>query len=124
MPRPGSAPRLAPWHPVSTHSRWGSILDIDRASYRPPADLARWVRITRPTCDFPGCGRASTNCDLDHTVPWPAGPTAASNLAPLCRNHHRLKHNTCWTVINTGTDDGLTWTSPTGHVQGSDPPPF
>ncbi len=78
---------------ILTHPISGSILDIDRVSYRPPADLARWVRITRPTCDFPGCGRASIRCDLDHTVPWPAGPAAACNLAPLCRHHHRLKHH-------------------------------
>ncbi len=109
---------------ILTHPISGSILDIDRVSYRPPADLARWVRITRPTCDFPGCGRASIRCDLDHTVPWPAGPTAACNLAPLCRHHHRLKHHTAWTVINAGTCHGLIWTSPTGHVRGSDPPPF
>ena len=74
------------------------------------------------TCRFPGCRRSadSAGTDLDHTVPYPAGPTAAANLAVLCRRHHRLKHTAGWevTLHSTGT---MTWTTPTGHTYVTEP---
>ena len=61
-------------------------------------------------------------CDLDHTVPHPGGPTAKTNLADLCRGHHRLKTHTTWRVRQD--DDGvLTWTSPLGHTVTTEPWP-
>jgi uncharacterized protein DUF222 len=59
--------------------------------YRPSKKLADFVRCRDMTCRFPGCRAPATNCDVDHTIPWPCGPTAASNLKCLCRRHHLLK---------------------------------
>ena len=126
---PDVARRLAAHAPsffrLLTHPVTGAILDLDRTTYRVPADLKRWVQITEPQCEFIGCGRLASDCDLDHTVAWSTdnGPTAASNLAPLCRNHHRLKHNTRWQMTQDAAT-GITWTSPTGATRGADPPPF
>jgi hypothetical protein len=109
---------------ILTHPITGAVLDIDRTSYRVPADLKRWLEVRDGhRCTFAGCGRHARDCDLDHTIDWAdGGPTSAANLAHLCRNHHRLKHNTGWTV---GNDDGrLTWRSPTGATRTADPPPF
>jgi hypothetical protein len=109
-------------HPVS-----GALLDIDRTSYRPPADLKRWLEVTDQLCSFPGCGRKARNSDLDHTVDRQfGGRTRASNLAHLCRHHHRLKHHTRWNVRAAHTKDRrrVVWTSPTGYRRDSDPPPF
>lgn len=107
-------------HPIS-----GVVLDLDRTSYRVPADLKRWVRIRDKICTAIGCGRRAEDCDIDHTVAWTPdhGPTAASNLALLCRNHHRLKHMTAWQMTQDAAT-GITWTSPTGATRGADPPPF
>lgn len=122
-----TARRLAAHAPsftrILTHPLTGAVLDVDRATYRVPADLKRWLGVRDGGCTFPGCGRRTRDCDLDHTVDWAdGGTTSARNLAHLCRNHHRLKHNTDWTVDN---DDGeLTWRSPTGATRGADPPPF
>jgi Domain of unknown function (DUF222) len=49
-------------------------------SYRPSAPLARLVRDRDRTCRFPGCSAVAATADLDHTVPWPAGPTHPANL--------------------------------------------
>jgi hypothetical protein len=110
-------------HPVS-----GTLLDIDRTSYRPPADLKRWLGIVDQTCTFPGCGRLARNSDLDHTVDRQfGGPTSAANLSHLCRHHHRLKHMTRWSVASERVAPGrrrLDWTTPTGHRCEADPPPF
>lgn len=82
--------------------------------YRPSATLAAWVRTRDLTCTFPGCNRAAQHCDLDHTVPWPAGATHPGNLSAKCRTHHLLKTFSDWT--DTQHPDGThTWINPTGH---------
>jgi hypothetical protein len=112
------------FHRILTDPVRGTVLDVDRTAYRPPADLARWLRLRDGTCRFPGCGRGAAHCDLDHSVDWATGGrTAADNLAHLSRRHHTLKHRSRWTVDH-GPGGRLTWTSPTGHVSTSDPPPF
>jgi hypothetical protein len=123
-----TARRLAAHAPsftrLLTHPISGGLLDVDRTSYRPPADLKRWLAVTDVLCTFPGCGRLARNSDIDHTVDRQyGGATRADNLAHLCRHHHRLKHQTRWRV-RQGPERKITWTSPTGHERGADPPPF
>lgn len=102
----------------------GALLEVDRRTYRPPADLKRALELVDTLCAFPGCGRGAGGCDLDHTVAWQdGGTTRLGNLAHLCRHHHRLKHESGWKV-ERGPDRRLTWTSPTGHEREADPPPF
>jgi hypothetical protein len=103
-------------HPVS-----GTVLDVDRTSYRPPADLVRWLRVRDQTCRFPGCARRAARCDLDHTDDWASGGrTAFDNLAHLCRAHHRLKHETSWSVRHRG-GGALEWRSPAGRLHLTEP---
>ena len=112
----------AVWKRLITDPRSGELLDHGRTTYRPSAALAEFVRARDPYCIFPGCNRAAASCDLDHRVPYPAGPTDPDNLAPLCRHHHRLKHNTAWRV--TKRPDGThIWTSPTEHEYLNRPQP-
>jgi hypothetical protein len=59
--------------------------------YVPSRELADFVRCHDLTCCWPYCDNPATQCDLDHTVPYPIGPTHASNLKCLCRFHHLLK---------------------------------
>jgi len=86
--------------------------------YRPSKKLADFVRCRDITCRFPGCKVPATNCDVDHTIPWPYGPTAASNLKCLCRRHHLLK--TFWGGESGWRDEQLDdgtviWTAPDGR---------
>jgi hypothetical protein len=106
-------------HPVSS-----ALLDVDRLTYRPPADLKRALEIVDATCTFPGCGRPARGCDLDHSIDRQyGGQTRVGNLAHLCRHHHRLNHASRWTVEH-GPDRRIIWTSPTGYRREADPPPF
>ncbi len=57
------------------------------SAYRPSAALERFVRCRDLSCRFPGCDRPAECCDVDHTVPYPLGPTHPSNLKCLCRKH-------------------------------------
>jgi len=100
----------------------GVLTDVAERRYRPSAGLDRAVRARDVTCRFPGCRRSadSSGTDLDHTVAWPQGPTSATNLAVLCRRHHRLKHTAGWnvTIDPTGV---MTWTTPTGRQYQTEP---
>jgi len=92
--------------------------------YRPSKKLADFVRCRDLTCRFPGCRVPATNCDLDHTIPWPCGPTAASNLKCLCRRHHLLK--TFWGGHkgwrDEQFDDGtVVWTAPDARTHVTTP---
>jgi hypothetical protein len=92
--------------------------------YRPSTALADFIRCRDLTCRFPGCGRPAEHADIDHTVPWPLGPTHPSNLKLLCRTHHLVK--TFYGGPNGWRDrqepDGtVIWTSPTGHVYTTTP---
>ena len=84
--------------------------------YRPSKRLADFVRCRDQTCRFPGCRRSATTADIDHTIPYPYGPTAAANLACLCREHHLLK--TFWSGwSNVQYPDGtILWTDPDGDT--------
>ncbi|HME77680.1 MAG TPA: DUF222 domain-containing protein [Mycobacterium sp.] len=88
------------------------------SGYRPSAAVERFVRCRDLSCRFPGCDRPAEFCDVDHTVPYPLGPTHPSNLKCLCRKHHLLK--TFWGGTNGWRDEQLPdgtviWTAPTGQ---------
>ncbi|OSC38754.1 HNH endonuclease signature motif containing protein [Mycobacterium decipiens] len=92
---------------------------VPETGYRPSAQLARFIRCRDLTCRFPGCDRPAEYSDIDHTIPYPLGPTHPSNLKCLCRKHHLLK--TFWDGPTGWRDhqhpDGtITWTSPSGHT--------
>jgi hypothetical protein len=101
------------WRHVLTDRVTGAVLDVGTWSYRPPAGLDRHVRTRDVTCRFPGCTVPARECDLDHLIPFPEGPTSSDNLHSLCRRHHRLKHDDNWRVESL-PDHGLRWTSPLG----------
>ncbi|MDI6908926.1 HNH endonuclease signature motif containing protein [Nocardioides sp.] len=79
--------------------------------YEPTPAQHEQAILTHPTCVFPACSRPSRGCDLDHIIPWPLGPTATWNLAPLCRFHHRLKTTGGWTYQRQ-SPTSFEWTSP------------
>ena len=108
------------WRHILTCRTSGAVLDVGTLSYRPPAALDRHVRLRDGTCRFPGCSVPAYECDLDHLIPFPQGPTSAENLHSLCRRHHGLKHEGDWRVEAVG-NDGLRWTSPQGATATSYP---
>lgn len=112
------------FHRILTHPVSGAILELDRTTYRVPADLARMVGLRDRQCSAIGCGRPARDCDIDHTIAWhDGGETSFANLKLLCRNHHRLKHNSRW-LSEQDAAGRTTWTTPTGFVRTADPPPF
>ncbi|MGY1727976.1 DUF222 domain-containing protein [Geodermatophilus sp. SYSU D01062] len=92
------------------------------AGYHPGAALDRHGRARDRRCRFPGCRRRTGH--LDHAIPWPAGPTAAPNLAGYCAGHHRGKHQAPGWRHHLAPDGTLTVTTPTGLTATTTPPPY
>ncbi|MBW0252749.1 HNH endonuclease signature motif containing protein [Cellulomonas sp. PS-H5] len=113
------------WQRIVTDPLSGTVLDVGRTTYRPPAALADHVRHRDKYCTAPGCPVPAARCDLDHTVeyhppadgspPRPLGSTCAHNLGPLCRTHHRLKTAGILRVCQPTAGEFL-WRTPTGHA--------
>lgn len=82
--------------------------------YEIPAAMRRDVENAFPTCVAPMCGVPAARCDLDHVVPWPAGPTCPCNLRPLCRRHHRLKTFDGFQLA-VAADGTTSWATPMGQ---------
>lgn len=99
---------------IVTDPLTGSVLDVGTRTYTPPAALRRHVQLRDKHCRFPGCRRPAVACDLDHSVPYPEGPTSEGNLAGLCRTHHRHKTHSRWQVEHL-PGAVLRWTSPLGR---------
>jgi hypothetical protein len=55
------------------------------------------------------------NCDVDHTVAYPVGPTHPSNTKHYCRIHHLIKTFCGWNDQQL-PDGTIVLTSPTGYT--------
>ncbi|MGB3352765.1 MAG: HNH endonuclease signature motif containing protein, partial [Mycobacterium sp.] len=89
--------------------------------YRPSTALAEFVRTRDLTCRWPGCDRPAAHADIDHTKPWPAGPTHPGNIKCYCRLHHLVK--TFWDGFTDAQfpDGTVQVTTPTGHTYTTKP---
>jgi hypothetical protein len=98
--------------------------DLSTPAYEVPDRIRESVVLRDRTCVFPWCGRNARACDVDHVVEFDheanaegreqTGPTTTSNLAALCRSHHRLKTHYAWRYEMTAPGV-FEWTSPHGH---------
>ena len=50
--------------------------------YTPSRKLKHLVRARTATCPAPGCAAQAYHNEIDHTLPYPAGPTCQCNLGP------------------------------------------
>jgi uncharacterized protein DUF222 len=109
----------ATWRRLLTDQH-GTLLDVGRRTYRPPAALRDFVQARDKTCVFPGCSIPAHRADVDHTMAFPDGPTTAANLGVMCRAHHRLKQDPRWTVTQP-TPGTFVWTSPSTRTYTREP---
>jgi Domain of unknown function (DUF222)/HNH endonuclease len=95
-----------------------------------PLDVGRATRVVQPAqrsalavrdggCVFPGCDRPLAWCEAHHLRHWlHGGLTDLSNLALVCRAHHRAVHEGGWRLTRQ-PDGRLTATPP--HRRHLDP---
>jgi hypothetical protein len=119
-PIPARLARLLAADPTGTWRRlvtdeMGVLRDYGRTRYRPPADLANFVRARDRECVFPTCTRRADTCDLDHRTEWAnGGHTNEPNIDLVSPRHHHARHEGGWNKQRL-PDGSIQWTSPTGH---------
>ena len=82
--------------------------------------LRHLIRARNQLCTAPACNAQAIYCDLDHSVPYPDGPTDQCNLNPKCRRHHRTKQAPGWKVTQP-TPDTAVWTTPSVRTHATTP---
>jgi len=104
--------RRTQWTFTVTDPATGDIVCTGTTRRRPTEPQQRRIQARYPTCVWPGCRMPSVDCDLDHRHPHAEGGcTHDHNLAPLCRHHHRIRHQANWTYQRLDNGDHQ-WTSP------------
>ncbi|OMB82383.1 HNH endonuclease signature motif containing protein [Mycolicibacterium conceptionense] len=95
--------------------------DASEPGYRPSVALSEFIRWRDLTCRFPGCDAPVARCDIDHTAPWPTGPTHPSNTKLYCRAHHLIKTFCPGWTDRQFPDGTVEITTPTGHTYLTEP---
>jgi 5-methylcytosine-specific restriction endonuclease McrA len=86
---------------VMRHDANGRIVEIGARTRTIPPALRRALHHRDRSCRFPGCGIPFGQGH--HLRHWAqGGPTTLSNLALLCRQHHRAVHEEGYTVERDG----------------------
>jgi hypothetical protein len=111
------------WRRILTDPHSGRVLDYGRTRYRPPQDLIDHVIARDRTCRGIGCDRPARSCQIDHTIPYPDGPTADTNTGPFCDRQHLFKTHGGWQARQP-VPGQFVWRTPTGHTYTKHPDPI
>ena len=105
---------------VMRHEADGRVVEIGARTRTIPPALRRALHHRDQTCRFPGCGLSFGQGH--HLRHWAqGGPTTLSNLALLCRRHHRAVHEEEYRV-ERGPDGELEFRRPDGRPLPEVPP--
>src|SRR2546425_3088106 len=119
----GTAQRLAcdASRVVMRHDADGNIVEVGARTRTIPPALRRALHSRDRGCRFPGCGvRVGQGHHIRHWAQ--GGPTTLSNLAVLCRRHHRAVHEEGYQVERL-PDGTLRFRRPDGRLLPDVPPP-
>jgi Domain of unknown function (DUF222)/HNH endonuclease len=106
---------------VMQHDADGRVAEIGARTRTIPPALRRALHHRDHGCRFPGCGRPLA--EGHHVRHWAhGGPTTLSNLALLCRRHHRAVHEEGYQV-DREPDGALCFRRPDGRLLPEVPAP-
>jgi uncharacterized protein DUF222/HNH endonuclease len=106
---------------VMRHDESGRVVEIGARTRTIPPALRRALHHRDRGCRFPGCGLSLG--EGHHIRHWAnGGPTTLSNLAMLCRRHHRSVHEEAYHVERQ-PDGALRFLRPDGRLLPDVPPP-
>jgi uncharacterized protein DUF222/HNH endonuclease len=105
---------------VMQHDRSGRVVEVAARTRTIPPALRRALHHRDRGCRFPGCGvRFGQGHHIRHWAQ--GGPTTLSNLAMVCRRHHRAVHEEGYQVERQ-PDGELQFRRPNGWVIPEVPP--
>src|SRR5437588_1798461 len=106
---------------VMRHDADGRIVEVGARTRTIPPAIRRALHHRDRGCRFPGCGLPFGHGH--HIRHWAhGGPTTLSNLAMLCRRHHRAVHEEGYQVERLA-DGALRFRTPHGGLLPDVPPP-
>jgi hypothetical protein len=106
---------------IMRHEPDGRVVEVGARTRTIPPAIRRALHHRDGGCRFPGCGVAFGQGH--HIRHWAhGGPTTLSNLAMLCRRHHRAVHEEGYGV-ERGPDGTLLFRRPDGQPLPDVPPP-
>ena len=106
---------------VMQHARDGRVVEVAARTRTIPPALRRALHHRDHGCRFPGCGvRFGQGHHIRHWAQ--GGPTTLSNLAMLCRRHHRAVHEEGY-QLDRQPGGELQFHRPDGRVLPDVPPP-
>jgi hypothetical protein len=106
---------------VMQHARDGRVVEVAARTRTIPPALRRALHHRDRGCRFPGCGLPFGQGH--HVRHWAhGGPTKLSNLALLCRRHHRAVHEGGFRCERL-SDGTLRFLRPDGQIVPEVPPP-
>jgi 5-methylcytosine-specific restriction endonuclease McrA len=106
---------------VMQHGRDGRVVEVSARTRTIPPTLRRALHHRDRSCRFPGCGvRFGQGHHIRHWAQ--GGPTTLSNLALLCRRHHRAVHEEGY-GLDRQPDGELRFHRPDGRPLPEVPPP-
>ena len=86
----------------------GEVLDIGRATRQWTTAMQRAIRIRDGCCQWPGCDRPPSWCDVHHCREWEhGGRTSIYNGTLLCRWHHAYLTHGIADITRRTVDDGV-----------------
>ena len=103
------------WQTLLADVSTGRAVALSTKGYRPTRAIIDHVRAVDGVCRGPGCEIPARQCDLDHDVPWPGGPTDTDHLTAKHRAHHRVR-TTGWWTADRDADATLTWRTAAGRT--------
>jgi hypothetical protein len=87
------------WFSKITFDDHGEVLDLSRRARLFSAAQRKAVIARDRHCQFPGCDRPPSWCDVHHVEHWQhGGPTNLTNGVLICHQHHRLLHTKHWAL--------------------------
>jgi hypothetical protein len=105
---------------VMAHGPDGQIMEVGARTRTIPPALRRALMYRDKTCRFPGCPvQVGEGRHIQHWAD--GGPTTLSNLALLCRRHHRTVHEEGYTMA-PGPDGAFQSWRPDGRPLPDAPP--
>ena len=106
---------------IMRHDADGRIVEVGARTRTIPPAIRRALHHRDGGCRFPGCGLPFGQGH--HIRHWAhGGPTTLSNLAMLCRRHHRAVHEEGYRV-ERHSDGELRFRRPDGRLLPDVPPP-
>jgi len=106
---------------VMRHDEDGQVVEIGARTRTIPPALRRALHHRDRSCRFPGCHLRAGQAH--HVRHWAqGGPTTLSNLALLCRRHHRAVHEEGYQIAR-GPDGALQFRRPDGRALPDVPAP-